>query len=162
MSLEILRVLSEQNEQVASPRARLRFGAASTVWSTSSANTLGRRPGDDTAVDGGHQRTERGAGVRGVSHVAVTERRLVPLTPTVGPFLEAWLELRGDSPGPFFCPIDRAGTLRLPTAMTGEAIRQLLGRRRLAAGLAAMSPHDLRRTYASDLLDAGADLPAVQ
>lgn len=82
----------------------------------------------------------------------------MPLSPTVGPFLEAWLELRGDSPGPFFCPIDRVGTLRLPKAMTGEAIRQLLERRRVAAGLAAMSPHDLRRTYASDL----ADLPAVQ
>ncbi len=86
----------------------------------------------------------------------------MPLSPTVGPFLEAWLELRGDGPGPFFCPIDRVGTLRLPQAMTGEAIRQLLGRRRAAAGLAALSPHDLRRTYAGDLLDAGADLPAVQ
>ncbi len=85
----------------------------------------------------------------------------MPLSPTVGPFLDAWLELRGDSPGPFFCPIHRDGALR-PKAMTGEAIRQLLGRRRAAAGLAAMSPHDLRRTYAGDLLDAGADLPAVQ
>ena len=90
------------------------------------------------------------------------KERLVPLSPTVGPLLDAWLELRGDGPGPFFCPIGRAGTLRLPKAMTGEAIRQLLGRRRAAAGLAAMSPHDLRRTYAGDLLDAGADLPAVQ
>jgi len=46
--------------------------------------------------------------------------------------------------------------------MTGEAVRQLLGRRRLAAGLAAMPPHDHRRTYAGDLLDAGADRPEVQ
>jgi site-specific recombinase XerD len=46
--------------------------------------------------------------------------------------------------------------------LTGEAIRQILSRRTRVAGLAAISPHDLRRTYAGDLLDAGADLPAVQ
>lgn len=47
-------------------------------------------------------------------------------------------------------------------SITGEAVRQLLKRRALAAGVAAISPHDLRRSYAGDLLDAGADLPAVQ
>jgi len=46
--------------------------------------------------------------------------------------------------------------------LSGEAIRQVLGRRSLAAGVKALSPHDLRRSYAGDLLDAGADLPAVQ
>lgn len=61
-----------------------------------------------------------------------------------------------------FCPIDRVGNLRLGRVLTGEAIRQILSRRTLAAGLAAMSPHDLRRIYAGDLLDAGADLPAAQ
>jgi integrase len=89
-------------------------------------------------------------------------QRLVPLSPTVGPLLEAWMHIRGDSPGPLFCRIDRTGNLRLGRTLTGEAIRQILSRRTLAAGLAAASPHDLRRTYAGDLLDAGADLPAVQ
>ncbi len=68
------------------------------------------------------------------------------------------MELRGYSAGPLFCPIDRRGNLRLGHALTGEAIRQILSRRTMAA----ISPHDLRRTYAGDLLDAGADLPAVQ
>jgi site-specific recombinase XerD len=90
------------------------------------------------------------------------KQRLVPLSPTVEPLLEAWMALRGDSPGPLFCRIDRTGNLRLGHTLTGEAIRQLLSRRTLAAGLATISPHDLRRTYAGDLLDAGADLPAVQ
>jgi len=90
------------------------------------------------------------------------KQRLVPLSPTVEPLLQAWMAVRGDLPGPLFCPIDRTGNLRHGRMLTGEAIRQILSRRTLAAGLAAISPHDLRRTYAGDLLDAGADLPAVQ
>ena len=72
------------------------------------------------------------------------------------------MEPRGDSAGPLFCPIDRRGNLRLGHTLSGEAIRQILSRRTRASGLPAISPHDLRRTYAGDLLDAGADLPAVQ
>jgi site-specific recombinase XerD len=90
------------------------------------------------------------------------KQRLVPLSPSVGPLLDQWMQLRGDSPGPLFCPIDRRGNLRLGHTLTGEAIRQILSRRTRASGLPAISPHDLRRTYAGDLLDAGADLPSVQ
>ncbi len=90
------------------------------------------------------------------------KQRLVPLSPTIAPLLEAWTALRGHTSGPLFCPIDRTGNLRHGHALTGEAIRQILTRRATATGLAAITPHDLRRTYAGDLLDAGADLPAVQ
>ena len=89
------------------------------------------------------------------------KQRLVPLSPTVGPLLEQWMQLGGDSSGPLFCPIDRRGNLRLGHTLTGEAIRQILSRRTRSSGLPAISPHDLRRTYAGDLLDAGADRPAV-
>lgn len=90
------------------------------------------------------------------------KQRLVPLSPTIAPVIEAWLAWRGDQPGPLFCPIDRRDTVHPGRSLTGEAIRQVLGRRSLAAGVKALSPHDLRRSYAGDLLDAGADLPAVQ
>lgn len=90
------------------------------------------------------------------------KERLVPLSPAIGPLLERWLDSRGGWDGPLFCPIDRSGALRRGRGVTGEAIRQVLARRAMAAGVAALSPHDLRRTYAGDLLDAGADLPAVQ
>ena len=87
---------------------------------------------------------------------------MVPLSPTAAPFLAAWLELRGTNPGPLFCRISRGGALRVGRSLTSEAVRPLLRRRARSAGLVAISPHDLRRTYAGDLLDAGAGLPAVQ
>lgn len=68
----------------------------------------------------------------------------------------------GNQPGPLFCPINRGDNVQHGRSLCGEAIRQVLGRRSLAAGVKALSPHDLRRSYAGDLLDAGADLPAVQ
>jgi site-specific recombinase XerD len=90
------------------------------------------------------------------------KQRLVPLSPTAAPVIECWLACRGEQPGPLFCPIDRGDNLQHGRSLSGEAIRQVLGRRSLAAGVKALSPHDLRRSYAGDLLDAGADLPAVQ
>jgi integrase len=90
------------------------------------------------------------------------KQRLVPLSPTAAPLIDAWLAWRGDQPGPLFCPIDRGDNVQHGRTLSGEAIRQVLGRRSLAAGVKALSPHDLRRSYAGDLLDAGADLPAVQ
>jgi integrase len=69
--------------------------------------------------------------------------------------------MRGDVPGPLFCRIDRHHNLHHDQAASGEAIRQVLLRRAKKAGIASPSPHDLRRTYPGDLLDAGADLPVV-
>lgn len=76
-------------------------------------------------------------------------------------FLAQWLVVRGDTPGPLFTPINKAGRLSM-RQMTPEAIYHILARRAKEAGLDHLTPHDLRRTFVSDLLDAGVDLSIVQ
>lgn len=75
--------------------------------------------------------------------------------------IAAWLALRGEAPGPLFWPIDKAGRMA-PRRMSDQAILGILARRARAAGVPAFSPHDLRRSFISDLLDANADLAAAQ
>jgi integrase len=43
-----------------------------------------------------------------------------------------------------------------------KTIYDLMAKRAKAAGVKRFSPHDLRRTFAGDLLDAGADIATVQ
>jgi site-specific recombinase XerD len=45
--------------------------------------------------------------------------------------------------------------------MTTQAIYNVLVKRALDAGVKEFSPHDLRRTFVSHLLDAGADIATV-
>jgi len=75
--------------------------------------------------------------------------------------LEAWLAVRGDEAGALFCPVNRGGRVTI-RRMTGRAVYATFGKRAAEAGVATFSPHDARRTYAGDLLDAGADISTVQ
>ena len=45
--------------------------------------------------------------------------------------------------------------------MTPQAVYNMLSKRGQQAGIANFSPHDLRRTFVSDLLEAGADISTV-
>jgi site-specific recombinase XerD len=75
--------------------------------------------------------------------------------------LTTWLDHRGDEPGPLFCPVGQKGEVRI-TRLRGESIAYILRRRQEQAGTDRFSPHDLRRTTITDLLNAGVDVFTVQ
>jgi site-specific recombinase XerD len=75
--------------------------------------------------------------------------------------LSDWLKIRGKAPGPLFYPIRRGGHIE-KHRMTEQSVLYILQKRGKEAGVKAFSPHDIRRTFISDLLDAGADIATVQ
>lgn len=75
--------------------------------------------------------------------------------------LEDWLALRGDDPGPLFLQIRKGGHIR-PGRLTTQAVYHILQERAGQSGVSDISPHDFRRSFVGDLLDAGADIVTVQ
>jgi len=87
------------------------------------------------------------------------DRRLFPAQGS-GQALREWLAVRGERSGPLFVPVSKRGRL-LARRLSDKAVTWILQTRAQAAGVVAFSPHDLRRTFISALLDAGADLATV-
>src|SRR5215472_5771063 len=78
----------------------------------------------------------------------------------------AWLSVRGtavdrDGGTPIFTRIYKSGIVT-PYRLTPQAVLDVLRRRATRAGLRPFSPHDIRRTFIGDLLDARVDLATVQ
>ena len=77
--------------------------------------------------------------------------------------LNGWLQLRGDVPGALICPVNKSGRITIRHfASDGDGIYKLVKSRAKKAGIAHFSPHDFRRTFGSDLLEAGEDVFTVQ
>mgnify|MGYP002779432095 FL=1 len=78
--------------------------------------------------------------------------------------LAAWLRVRnvvlGES-GPLFVPVFRSSRI-VSRRLNDQAVMDILLKRAREAGVRDLSPHDMRRTFISNLLDAGADLVTVQ
>ena len=89
------------------------------------------------------------------------KQRTVYLTDQACRYVQEWLAHRGDEPGPMFCPVSQTGEVRL-TRLRGESIAYILRRRQEEAGTEPFSPHDLRRTAVTHMLDAGVDVFTVQ
>jgi site-specific recombinase XerD len=89
--------------------------------------------------------------------------RLVPLPEGARRAVLAWLALRTSTQAddPLLCPLAKGGKV-LNRQMTTQAIWKALVKRALKAGIPHLSPHDCRRSFIGDLLDAGADLSTAQ
>jgi len=96
--------------------------------------------------------------------------------------LEKWIEIRGSEPGPLFYAVNKSGKIirtrneritakdrqrgmvpnQIVARLSDQTIYNLIVKRALQAGLVnKTTPHDMRRTFVSDLLDVGVDLSTV-
>lgn len=70
-----------------------------------------------------------------------------------------WLGIRGEEKGPLFWGL---GNRNRGQRLTDQAVYNMLRKRAKQSGVKNVSPHDFRRTFVGDLLDAGADIVTVQ
>lgn len=106
----------------------------------------------DWTTDTGELRVRAGKG---------NKDRIVFLRNGAGQAFRDWIAVRGDWEGPVFVAVGRSGKLGA-ARLTPQAVFAVCQRRALDAGIRRFTPHDLRRTCASDMLDAGEDLATVQ
>jgi integrase len=96
-----------------------------------------------------------------IRHGKGNKERLVPLIPSASAALTTWITWRGAVPGCLFLPLNKRGEPSGPR-FSSHAIYKMLAKRGREAGVTDISPHDFRRTFVGDLLDAGIDLSTVQ
>lgn len=75
--------------------------------------------------------------------------------------LEDWLEYRGNQSGFCFLQINKYGDI-LESGLTAQRIYSIAKEWEQKLNMQSWSPHDLRRTYASSLLDLGVDINTVK
>ena len=84
--------------------------------------------------------------------------RLAHMNTGVEDAINAWLKIRGSAEGPLLYGITGRGNHLIPRRLCTESIRLILQRRGEHARIRSCTPHDLRRTFITSLLDAGNDI----
>jgi len=89
------------------------------------------------------------------------KERLVYLDNGAMEAIADYIEVRGAEPGALLWSARKGGALNVGAGMSDEAVAVILKKQAARAGVAKLSPHDLRRSFVSDLLDAGVDIATV-
>lgn len=86
--------------------------------------------------------------------------------------VNGWVGLRGTGPGALFLPVNKGGRIVrartdpdgevVPARLSDQAVYDVVCRRHKEAGVKKLSPHDFRKTFVGDLLDAVGDLSVAQ
>ena len=89
--------------------------------------------------------------------------RRVPMPSGTRQAVSAWLAARGETPAdaPLFTSLDRRPAQR-GGRISDQAVLHILLRRAGQVGVSSLSPHDFRRTYISQLLDADTDIATAK
>lgn len=95
-----------------------------------------------------------------VVHGKGDKQRLMPLGVTADQALRDWLKVRGDWMGSLLCRVGKNGVIERQ-GVSSQAIYAALVKRGTEARVAHFSPHDLRKTYASGLIDLSGDISTV-
>ena len=91
------------------------------------------------------------------------KERIVGLNGTVQDYLDHWLRLRGVSGSAYcFTPIGKRSIILTSRHLNDETIYLIVQSRSLKAIGRAVSTHDLRRTFASHMLDKHVDLNTLR
>lgn len=106
----------------------------------------------DLNITDGSLRVRRGKG---------NKERTVYLPTLLLSLVEDWISIRGKTKGALLCHV-RKGRQVVVRSLTPQSVWFVLKNRALDAGVDDFSPHDFRRTFISELLDAGVDIVTVQ
>lgn len=75
--------------------------------------------------------------------------------------VESWLKIRGTVGEPLLCHVNKSGRVEV-RRLTPQAVLYILQRRGQLVGVKDFSSHDFRRTFISELFDAGVDVSTIK
>lgn len=89
------------------------------------------------------------------------KERDVPIVAPLQSMLDRWLSVRGREPGALVCLSNKEGRLLVECAVSPQTVYSIVSDAAVAAGIAHLSPHDLRRSMITNGLEAGMDALVV-